>query len=51
MGMGSASSQANSAIDASGGQLNINKPNYAVYVVIVVGLVIAAYVFKNWRKK
>lgn len=51
MGMGSASSQANSAIDASGGQLTINKPNYAVYAVVALGLIIAAYVITNWRKR
>lgn len=51
MGMGSASSAANSAIDASGGQLTINKPNYVAWAVVGLGLVLAAYVFLNWKKR
>lgn len=47
-GTGSASSSASSAVDASGGNLNINQPNYVMWAVIgVVALAVFFYFSKR----
>jgi hypothetical protein len=47
----SASSSSTTAIDASGsGVINVNKPNYVMWAVVGLALVLAAYLFVNRKK-
>jgi hypothetical protein len=50
MGQASASSSATSAVDSSGGALNINQPNVAMWIVLGLGLIIGAYLWFNRKK-
>jgi hypothetical protein len=51
MGQASASSSADSAINAQGaGVLNINQPNYVIWLVIGGGLLLLAYYLRRKGK-
>lgn len=47
MGKASSSSSATTAIDASGGNLTINQPNWVMWAVIGLALVLSVYLYVN----
>jgi len=51
MGQASSSASASTGINSTGGNLTINKNNWVEWVVIGVGLVLAAIVLVKRRKK
>lgn len=51
MGMASASSAADTAINSTGGNLSINQPNYLAWMIAGIGLVLLAFVFKKRKKR
>jgi len=50
MGQASASAAASTGINSPGGNISINQPSYGLWIVIALGLVLAAVVFIKRKK-
>jgi len=50
MGQASSSASASTGTNATGGQANINPPNYGMYIVVVVAMILGAVLFIKRKK-